>query len=126
MGFYILGYVPNRDYSHPLGTRVVGYVPESVLFMVLNFLPSTLGNPHDHIWVFRWASLTRWHFHACAVVLAPQIDATHPDRMHGNLSPSWFYTSKFLFQTLRAQQWLHSIGMSCTSLNYKKNPRQTS
>ena len=59
------------------------YVPESVLFMVLNFLPSILGNPHDHIWVFRWASLTRWCFYACAVVPAPQINTTLPDQMHG-------------------------------------------
>ena len=82
MGFYILWHVPNRVYSCPSGTSVVEYVPESILFMVLNFPPSILGNPPDHIWVFRCAFPTRWCFHACAWVPMPQIDATHPERMH--------------------------------------------
>ena len=125
MGFYVLWYVPIGVYSHSLGTRVVGYIPESVLFMVLNFPPSTLGNPHDHIWVFRWAFLTRWCFYTCTGVPAPQIDATHLEWMHNQLSLSWLKLLIF-FWTLRAQQWLHSIGMSHISLNYKKNPRQTS
>ena len=67
MRFYVLGYIPNRVYSRRSGMRVVGYFPESVLFMVLNFWPSTLGNPHDHIWVIRWAFPARWHFCACAL-----------------------------------------------------------
>ena len=96
MGFYVLWYIPDGVYSCPLGMRVVGYIPESVLFMVLNFLPSTLGNPHGHIWVFRWAFLTRWCFYACAGVPTPQIDATHLEQMPDRLSLSWFKLLNFL------------------------------
>ena len=51
--------------------RVVGYVPKSILYVVLNFLPSILGNPHDHIWIFRQAFPSRWHFCACDLVPTP-------------------------------------------------------